>query len=119
MIKIWYDDAFGAVMAKHGDDTFKMLDKEDNTERAKILEPASKNGFKDGGNWVTPYSEELWSGIKRIGTILMIRLQYKMVYQAIFAFYDGLGVKIEDTAEVSESYKELSRKLNDLLSVHD
>lgn len=114
MIKIWYDSAWGAVMAKHGDDTIRMVDREDNTERAEILGPASKIGSKDGGNWVTPYSEELWSGIKRIGTLLMIRVEYKMEFAATFAFYDGLGVKIKDTAEVSEKHKELFREIDEV-----
>jgi len=96
MIKIWYDNALCAVMAKYGDDTFKMLDKEDNKKRSELLRPASEIGFKDGGNWVTPYSEKLWSEIKGIGTLLTIRVEYQMRFQATFFFYDGLGVKISD-----------------------
>ena len=114
MIKIWYDNSWGAVMAKRGDDTYKMLDREDNTERAALLEPVGKNGFKDGGNWLTEDSEELWSQIKKLGTLLMIRLEYKMMFAATFVFYDGVGIKIGDCAEVSEQRKELFHRIDEI-----
>jgi len=114
MIKLWYDYTLGAVMAKHGDDTFKMLDKEDNTERAKLLETAHQLGYKDGGNWITPYSEELWSGIKRLGNLLMILMSYDMRFQATYISYDGFVVRFKDAIEWSESLKELFRKLDEI-----
>jgi hypothetical protein len=99
-------------MAKHGDDTYKMLDREDNTERNELLRSMCLVGYKDGGNWVIPYSEELWSGIKRLGTILTIRMEYQMRFAATFVFYDGLGIKIDDCAEASEEQRELFRRMS-------
>jgi hypothetical protein len=71
MFKTWYNCAKEAVMVKYGTTTIEMLDRENNTERTKLLEQLSKTGFKDGGNWVTPYfDEKLWSDLLVIGTVI-------------------------------------------------
>ena len=110
-IKFWNTDS--AIMAKYGDDTYQMLDVGRTAERSILLYQAQQTGFKDGGNWITPYSEKLWSKVKKLGTLLAIRVGYKRRFQATFFFYDGLGIKISDN-DLCNQTDDIFQKVDEL-----